>query len=98
MLLVTTGENGTLTKVFKDYPVKVAAKSGTAQESKKRSEHTTFVAFAPYDSPQIAISVMIPFGNDSVTTPAPNTAKEIISEYLKVDNQPETKSKNELTK
>ncbi len=98
MLLVTTGENGTLRKVFSDYPVKVGAKSGTAQESKKRSEHTTFVAFAPYEEPQIAISVMIPFGNDSATTPAPNTAKQIISEYLKVDNKPETNSKNELTK
>jgi cell division protein FtsI/penicillin-binding protein 2 len=98
MLLVTTGENGTLTKVFKDYPVKVPAKSGTAQESKKRSEHTTFVAFAPYDEPQVAISVMIPYGNDSTTTPAPNTAKEIISEYLKLNAQPETKQNNILMK
>ncbi|MFR5772637.1 MAG: penicillin-binding transpeptidase domain-containing protein [Lachnospirales bacterium] len=49
MFLVTTGPRGTLRSYFKDFPVNVAAKSGTAQQSSKRSEHTTFVAFAPLE-------------------------------------------------
>lgn len=81
MLLVTAGEKGTLRNVFKGFPIKVAAKSGTAQQSSYRSEHTLFVGFAPYDDPQIAITVLIPFGNDT-TSPAPKIAKEVIGEYL----------------
>ena len=74
MFLVTTGPRGTLRSYFKDFPVNVAAKSGTAQQSSKRSEHTTFVAFAPLEDPQISVCVIIPFGNGT-TGPAPKVAK-----------------------
>ncbi|MBR1736297.1 MAG: hypothetical protein IJ736_04685, partial [Firmicutes bacterium] len=43
MYLVTSGSNGTLTNHFRNYPIKVAAKSGTAEQVPTRSEHTTFV-------------------------------------------------------
>ncbi len=81
MLLVTSGSKGTLRGVFSGFPIKVAAKSGTAQQIGSRSEHTLFVGFAPYDNPQIAITVLIPFGNDT-SSPAANIAKEVIGEYL----------------
>lgn len=97
MYQVTTGENGTLRNVFKDYPIKIAAKSGTAQQSSYRSEHTIFVGFAPLDDPQIAITVLIPFGSDSVTAPAPNVAKTVISDYLKVDFQPQKAQFNTIS-
>ncbi|MCI8806059.1 MAG: hypothetical protein HFE59_09305 [Clostridiales bacterium] len=97
MYLVTSGEKGTLNSLFKDFPVKVAAKSGTAQQSSYRKEHTVFVGFAPYDNPQIAITVLIPFGEDS-TKPAPNIAKGIISEYLGLNKQPEKENYNVLYK
>ena len=97
MYLVTSGERGTLRNVFKGFPVKVAAKSGTAQQSSFRKEHTVFVGFAPYDDPQIAITILIPFGEDS-TSPAPNIAKGIISSYLEIDKQPEKESYNILYK
>lgn len=96
MYLVTSGSKGTLRSLFRDYPIQVAAKSGTAQESSKRSEHTVFVGFAPYDDPQIAITVLIPFGNDSTVSPAPNIAKKVISEYLAYDKEPETEQFNVL--
>jgi len=97
MYLVTSGDRGTLKNVFKGFPIKVAAKSGTAQQSAYRKEHTVFVGFAPYDDPQIAITVLIPFGDDK-TSPAPNIAKGIISEYLGLDKKPETESYNILYK
>ena len=81
MLGVTQGERGTLRGVFADFPVDVAAKSGTAQENLSRSSHTWFVCFAPYDDPQISISVMIPFGENS-TSPAAVVAKDVIAEYM----------------
>lgn len=88
MYLVTNGSRGTLRTAFKDLPVKVAAKTGTAEEDKDRNSHTWFVCFAPYDDPQIAITVMIPFGENS-GTPAPNTAEAIIRAYLGLDQTPE---------
>lgn len=97
MLLVTRGERGTLRNAFNGYEVKVAAKSGTAQQSSYRSEHTTFVGFAPYDDPQISIAVFIPFGSDT-TAPAPKVAKSVISEYLGLNAVEETVSYNSLTK
>ena len=87
MWLVTNGAKGTLRGIFDDLPVDVAAKTGTAEEDKNRSSHTWFVCFAPYDDPQIAITVMIPFGEGS-GTPAPAVAKAIIKEYLGLDYAP----------
>ncbi|MBR2061699.1 MAG: hypothetical protein IJ969_00085 [Anaerotignum sp.] len=87
MWLVSNGERGTLRGIFDDLPIDVAAKTGTAEEDKNRNSHTWFVCFAPYDDPQIAITVMIPFGENS-GTPAPNVAKAIIKEYLGLDHNP----------
>ncbi|MDO4531340.1 MAG: penicillin-binding transpeptidase domain-containing protein, partial [Bacillota bacterium] len=87
MYLVTNGSRGTLRGVFDDLPIDVAAKTGTAEEDKNRNSHTWFVCFAPYDDPQIAITVMIPFGENS-GTPAPATAKAIIKEYLGLEHTP----------
>ncbi|HCT64050.1 MAG TPA: hypothetical protein DIC60_02050 [Lachnospiraceae bacterium] len=88
MLLVTQGEKGTLRGVFKDFPIDVAGKSGTAQENLTRSSHTWFTGFAPYDDPQIAVTVMIPFG-ENAGSPAAVVAKNIIGEYMGLNYQPE---------
>ena len=88
MLLVTQGSSGTLRGVFNDYPINVAAKSGTAQEALSRSSHTWFVGFAPYEDPQISITVMIPFG-ESPGAPAAVVAKNVISEYMGLNYEPE---------
>lgn len=85
MYAVTTGENGTLRSVFKDFPIKVAAKSGTAEEGKNRASHVWFTGFAPYDDPQIAVTVLIPFG-DASGSPAAVVAKNIISYYMGMEN------------
>ena len=50
---------GTAKSIFGDYPVAVAAKTGTAQHSghKDASDHGAFVCYAPYDDPEISIVV-----------------------------------------
>lgn len=88
MLLVTQGSRGTLRGIFKDFPIDVAGKSGTAQENLTRSSHTWFTGFAPYDDPQIAVTVMIPFGESS-GSPAAVVAKNIIGEYMGLNYKPE---------
>ncbi|MBQ8797158.1 MAG: hypothetical protein IJZ56_03070 [Oscillospiraceae bacterium] len=62
MYLVTHGNgewSGTASKLFKDYPIAVAAKTGTAQTDAgtDASDNGAFVCYAPYDDPQIAIAV-----------------------------------------
>lgn len=67
MRLVIT--KGTAKTTFSDFQIPVAGKSGTAQENKLRSNHSVFVAFAPYDNPgdtpEISLSVLIPNGESS---------------------------------
>lgn len=49
---------GTAYSTFKDYPINVAAKTGTAQTGiDGTSDHGAFVCYAPAEDPQIAIAV-----------------------------------------
>ncbi|PKM51396.1 MAG: hypothetical protein CVV02_07265 [Firmicutes bacterium HGW-Firmicutes-7] len=88
MLGVTSGSRGTLRNAFAGFPIQVAAKTGTAEESDKRPSHTWFSGFAPYDNPQIAVVVMVPFG-ESTSSPATKIAKEIFVEYFGLYNETE---------
>ena len=47
---------GTAKSILKDYPIAVAAKTGTA-ETDSGSDNGAFVCYAPYDDPEIAIVV-----------------------------------------
>lgn len=96
MYAVTAGSSGTLRRHFEGFPVKVAAKSGTAEESRIYNDHNVFSGFAPYDDPQVAITVYIPYGSDSLA-PAPIITKAILEEYLAIYKQPEIIYKNALT-
>lgn len=57
--------NTSSNKIFKNLDVSVAGKTGTAQESKKRGNHAFFISFAPYENPEIAVTVNIPNGYSS---------------------------------
>ncbi|MBR7122569.1 MAG: hypothetical protein IKC95_03870 [Oscillospiraceae bacterium] len=60
MQLVTqkTAEwTGTAYNTFKNYPISVAAKTGTAQDISGASDNGAFVCYAPADNPQIAIAI-----------------------------------------
>ena len=63
-----------------DLPVAVAAKTGTAQVG-TASPHAWFVAFAPYEKPEIAVTVMVEHGGEGSTIAAPIT-KEILKWYF----------------
>lgn len=85
MLEVT--KEGSIRKVFSDFPIKVGAKTGTAQKSGINpvtggtyDDFAWFVAFAPYDDPEIAIATVI-FQGGSGGYASPLT-RDIIAEYL----------------
>ncbi len=55
---------GVKSSYFKDCPIQIAAKTGTSQEIRQLNGHSVkinngfLIAFAPYDSPEIAIAVV----------------------------------------
>ena len=63
---------------FANYPVKIAAKTGTAQNS--GTDHTTFICFAPYENPEIAVAVVIAHGKYG--TASKNVARDIMNSYF----------------
>ncbi len=76
MLSVTT--EGTGSSIFDDYEIKVGGKSGTAENA--GGDHSVFVAFAPFDSPEIAVSVVIEHGLKSYVSAS--LVKGIFDEYF----------------
>lgn len=81
---MVTQPGGTASTYFKDLPFNVGAKTGTAQYIKGKENHSVFVAFAPYEDPQIAVAIIIP-GGDTGGYSA-DIAVEIFKEYLKIDD------------
>lgn len=64
---------------FGKLDVQVAGKTGTAQEDKKRGNHANFICFAPYDSPEVAISVSMPYGYTAANSVA--VASDVLAYY-----------------
>ncbi|EKD49375.1 MAG: hypothetical protein ACD_63C00167G0003 [uncultured bacterium] len=64
-----------------DLPVAVAAKTGTAQFEGNSLEHSWFVAFAPYDDPQIAIAVLVEGGGSGAEASA-IIARDVLNWYF----------------
>ncbi len=58
-------DSGSVTKLFDKLPVSVAGKTGTAQITDNEPNHALFVSFAPYESPEISVTVQIPNGYTS---------------------------------
>lgn len=54
--------NGKYSSLFSSVPVKVAGKTGTAEITKNEPNYAWFVSFAPFDNPEIAVTVQIPNG------------------------------------
>lgn len=80
-------QDGTAADYFSDYPIAVAAKTGTA-EVYGGSDNGIFVAYAPYENPQIAVAVVIErSGGGYYCGPV---AKAIIDAYLNAENSPES--------
>ena len=61
-------------------PVTVAGKTGTAQWSTKKAPHAWFIGFAPYEKPEIAITILVEEGVEGSTIAVP-IAKDILNWY-----------------
>ncbi|HEY5603351.1 MAG TPA: penicillin-binding protein 2 [Gammaproteobacteria bacterium] len=86
---------GTAYRVGKDAKYKIAGKTGTAQVftlaqdaeykeneiPKELRDHALFIAFAPVENPQIAVSVIVEHGGHGSSAAAP-IAKKVMDHYL----------------
>jgi penicillin-binding protein 2 len=65
--------------------VKIAGKTGTAQEDKTRPNHALFISYGPYEDPEIAVTVVLPFAYTSSN--ACNVAKDVYAYYFGSDKE-----------
>ena len=86
MLRVTT--EGSARTYFADLGVQVAAKTGSAQVSSSTESNALFVAFAPYDDPEIALAIVVEKGGSGSTLA--NIAAEILEYYFSAGSGMET--------
>ncbi len=81
MLSVT--EDGTGRAALGDYPIKIGGKTGTSQVTGK-ADHSIFVAFAPFDKPEIAIAVVLEHGASGFS--AGTVVRNILDAYFFTDS------------
>ena len=91
---VATGD-GTAAKYFKDLGMTVGAKTGSAQVNAETESNAVFVCFAPYDDPQIAISLVVEKGGSGSTLAS--IAADILRYYFSAEeSREETLTENTL--
>ena len=72
-------DEGSAASVFTDYTIPIGGKTGTAQIG-KGSNNAIFIAYAPFDDPQIAVSVVLEHGVRGAN--AANVARDIFDAYF----------------
>lgn len=80
-MIEAAGANGTSYGEFTNYPVTVAAKTGTPET--KEFPNSTYIAFAPAEDPKIALCVVIEKGWHGYT--GVPVAKQILNSYFGYD-------------
>jgi penicillin-binding protein 2 len=100
-MLAVVNEPGGTGAMARQYDVKVAGKTGTSQviklhDSKKSTpyqyrDHALFVAFAPYDKPEIAVAVVVEHGEHGGAAAAP-IAGRILRAYFDGKKPPRKES------
>ena len=91
---LTTGE-GSLASAFRNLPFEVGAKTGSAQVSSTSNSNAVFVCYAPYDDPEIAISLVVEHGGSGSVLAS--LAAEILQYYFTApDGQSDIVTENTL--
>lgn len=72
---------------FKGIDFPVAGKTGTAQEVTTKPNHALFVSFAPYEDPEIAITVQI--ANGYTSSNAAEVGRDVVKYYFNLADESE---------
>lgn len=78
------------TASLKDLAVSSAGKTGTAQQSENHPNHALFTGFAPYEDPEIAMTIRIASGYTSANSAS--VASDILKYYFKLTEEDEVLS------
>ena len=73
-------ESGSAASVFSNYDITVGGKTGTAQVNENKSANAIFTGFAPFDSPEIVVSIVIEQGNSGTT--ASRAVRDVFDYYF----------------
>jgi len=77
-----TVTEGSAYSIFKnEFVTSVAGKTGTAQFGNEDKTHAWFTCFAPYEQPELVLTVLIEAGGEGYETAAP-LAKDILGHYF----------------
>lgn len=84
--MVTNGNRGTAREFFRNKPYEVAGKTGTAQVfvNGKEANNQTFVAYAPFENPEVAISVVVPGISKHQSGVANRISRDVLDAYFKL--------------
>ncbi len=87
MTAVVSSREGTANKFFADFPVSVAAKTGTAETGfeDRSSSNGLFICFAPAEDPQVAIAQIIEKGAWGKNTI--EVARNLLAAYFQLDDE-----------
>ena len=72
-------------RYFADLNVQAAGKTGTAQENKNRPNHALFISYAPYEDPEISVTVRV--ANGYTSDYAAQIAKDVYAYYYGSNNE-----------
>lgn len=76
---------GTAAATFEGFPVPIAGKTGTA-ENPHGDDHGWFVAYAPFNDPQIVVAVLIEQGGFGADSAVP-IARKMLESYFNIPTQ-----------
>ena len=79
-----TEEGGTAYSVFKDFPIQVGGKTGSAEAVNDKT-NAWFVGFAPYENPEIAVVVLVENGAHGYYSA--EVTKEIMEAYFGLNEE-----------
>ncbi len=79
-------EGGTGAQAFRDFPVPIAGKTGTAENS-HGSDHGWFIAYGPYEDPRIVVVVIVEQGGFGAGSAAP-IARKIMETAFNINQAP----------
>lgn len=80
MGLVVSSPSSMTSRYLSDYPIKVGAKTGTAEVGDSSADNCVFVAFAPFDDPDIVFSCVIEHGVNGYY--AAKGARDVFNSYF----------------
>ena len=86
--------SGTEKDIFGKYSVPVAAKTGTAENI--GSDNVTFIAYAPYEKPEVAVAVVVEHGGNGQYSMG--IAKAMFDSYFKSTGRIKEQPKNTTSK